>query len=162
MAAANLGISAKWYPHPSYPNGERSVSATEMKKFVLLAAIGLLLCGCGPPGAGFGPNPSPTRTLAVTENDHSATIRVGQKLEIALHAGNGMSNWTHPQSSDTSILAPTVDPAATAAIGVTLAMFAGTNPGTADVTSHASPKCPPNAACPAYIAVYSLKVTVTR
>jgi len=60
------------------------------------------------------------------------------------------------------VLAPTVDPAATAAIGVTLAMFVGMKPGTAEVTATSSPKCPPNAACPMYLAVYSLKVTVTR
>jgi hypothetical protein len=146
---------------PSYPNGRRSVSATEMKKFVLLAAIGLLLCACGSLGMGGSTNPSPTPTLGVTENEHTATVRVGQKLEVALHAANGMSNWTHPVSSDPSILAPTVDPAATAAIGVTLAMFVGTKPGTVEVTSNASPRCPPNAACPMYLAVYSLKVTVT-
>lgn len=144
---------------PCYPNGRRAVSATEMKKFVLLAAIGLLLSGCGSIRMGAGP--SPTQTVGVTENDHSATVRVGQKLELALHARSGMNNWTHPESSDVSVLRPTVDPAATAAIGVTLATFVGVKPGTAQVTSTASPKCPPNAMCPMYLQPYLLTVTVT-
>ncbi|HKW58534.1 MAG TPA: hypothetical protein VJR46_02140 [Candidatus Dormibacteraeota bacterium] len=97
----------------------------------------------------------------MTEQDHAATVHVGQRLEVALHAPNGMNNWTRPESSDLSILAPTVDPAATAAIGVTLAAFVGLKPGTADVTATASPKCPPGSACPMYVALYSLKVTVT-
>ena len=66
-------------------------------------------------------------------------------------------------SSDlTSVLAPTVDPAATAAIGVTLAAFKAMQPGQVDVTANASPKCSPGQACPMYLAVYSLKVTVIR
>jgi len=149
-------------PAPSYPNGRRRVSATEVKNIVLLAAIGLLLCGCGSVSIGAGASPSPTPTIGVTEQDHTATVRVGQRLEVALHAANGMANWKHPESSDPSILAPAVDPAATAAIGVTLAMFVGMKPGTVEVTSNASPKCPPNAACPMLVAVYSLKVTVTQ
>ena len=147
-------------PAPSYPNVARLVSATEVKKSLFAAAIGLLLCACGAvPGSG-GPATS-TPVLGVTEKDHAATVRVGQKLELALHASNGMNNWSHPESSDASVLAPAVDPAATAALGVTLAMFVAKKPGSVEVTATASPKCPPNAACPMYLALYSLKVTVT-
>lgn len=144
----------------SYPNGAGAVSATQMKKFLFAPAIGLLLAGCAHYMPAEQPTPTPS-AMAVTEKDHTATIHVGQKLEVALHAPNGMNNWSHPKSSDTSVLAPTVDPAATAAIGVTLAMFIAQKPGTAEVTATASPKCPPDAACPMYIALYSLKVTVT-
>jgi hypothetical protein len=144
---------------PSYPNVARVVSATEVKKSLFAAAIGLLVCACGAvPGAGGAP--TPTGVLGVTEKEHVATVHVGQKLELALHASNGMNNWSHPESSDTSVLAPSVDPAATAAIGVTLAMFIAKRPGTVDVTATASPRCPPNAACPMYLQEYSLKVTV--
>ncbi len=150
-------------PAPSYPNGAGAVSATQMKKFLFAPAIGLLLAACGAYSMpGQQPTPAPTPSaVGVTEKDHTATVHVGQKLELALHAPDGMNNWSHPKSSDTSVLAPTVDPAATAAIGVTLAMFIGQKPGTAEVTATASPKCPPDAACPMYIALYSLKVTVT-
>ena len=141
-----------------------------MNRFVLAAALGLLLSGCGPAGAGSGSNPSPTPSerpgfgYDVTAGDHdkAVTMRVGQKLEIALHAPNGMNNWTHPESSDTSILAPIPDPAATAARGVTLAAFEARKPGQVDVTANASPTCTPGAPCPMYLAVYSLRVTVTR
>ena len=147
---------------PCYPNGGKAVSATEMKKFLLAAAIGLLPCACGAvAGGGAAVTPSHSAVVGVSEQDHAAKLTVGQKIELALHAPNGMNNWSHPASSDTSVLAPTVDPAATAAIGVTLAMFIAQKPGTAEVTATASPKCPPNAACPMYIAVYNLKVTVT-
>ncbi len=135
-----------------------------MKNRLFVAAIALLVCACGATGTGAGSNPSPTPSeqVTVTEQDHTATLHVGQRLEVALHAPNGMNNWTHPASSDRSVLAPAVDPAATAAIGVTLAAFVGLKPGTVDVTSTASPKCPPGAACPMFVAVYSLQVTVTK
>ena len=88
-------------------------------------------------------------------------MHVGQTLEVVLHAGNGLNDWTHPASSDQSILNPIVDPAATAARGVTLAAFRAAKAGQAEVSSTASPRCSPGQACPMYLAVYSLKVTVT-
>jgi hypothetical protein len=130
-----------------------------MKKIVVAAAIGLLLGACGSP-ANSNLMPTPRPQVNVTELDHAVTIHVGQKLELALRAANGMNNWTHPETSDASVLAHTVDPAATAALGVTLAAFLGIKPGTAQVTSNASPRCPPGAACPMYIAVLSLNVMI--
>lgn len=88
-------------------------------------------------------------------------MRVGQKLEVVLHANSGMANWTSPRSSNVSILVPIVNPAATAARGVTLAGFQALAPGEAEITSNASPKCSPGQACPMYIAVFSVKVTIT-
>jgi hypothetical protein len=131
-----------------------------MKKFLFATAIGLLLTACGSFGTA-GSSASPIPQLAVTEKDHTATVRVGQKLEIALHAASGLNDWTHPKSSDETILAPAVDPAATAARGVTLAAFEARSTGEAEVTATASPLCSPGQACPMYLAVYSLKVSVT-
>jgi hypothetical protein len=141
-----------------------------VKKFVLAAAIGLLLAGCGSTGSGSGANPSPSPTsrgglgfdVTAGDSDHTVTMGVGQRLEVILHAPNGMKNWTHPESSDPTVVASIVDPAAAAARGVTLAAFEAKKPGVADLTSNASPLCPTGAACPMYIAVYSLRVTVTR
>jgi hypothetical protein len=99
--------------------------------------------------------------VTATEKDHFVTMHVGQKLEVVLRAGQGMNDWSHPASSDTSVLEPIVDPAATAAIGVTLAAFQAVRPGQVDVTANAGPKCSPGQACPMYIAVYALRVTVT-
>ena len=145
------------------------LGGSSRKKFVLAAAIGLLLAGCGAGGIGSGSNPTPSPTepgyrydVTASDHDQAVTMRVGQKLEVALHAPNGMNNWTHPQSSDTSVLAPTVDPAATAARGVTLAAFEARKPGQVDVTANASPMCTPGAPCAMYLAVYSMKVTVTQ
>ena len=127
-----------------------------------MVAVGLLLAGCGRyVGFGSSPSPSPTPVVTVTEQTHVATLHAGQRLEVVLHASNGMSNWTNVRSSDTTVLAPVVDTRATAAVGVTIAAFQALRPGTAQITATASPRCPPNAMCPMYVALYSLKVTVT-
>ena len=88
-------------------------------------------------------------------------MHVGQKLVVVLHAPSGMSSWTHPISSDNSILAPIVDPAAMAARGVTLAAFEARKQGQVEVSANASPLCSPGQACPMLVAVYALKVTIT-
>lgn len=140
---------------------------TDMKRILVVLAAALALSGCGSVGAGTGSGPSPSTNpglnfaVAVSEKDKAATLHVGQKLEVVLHASTGMANWTQPKSSDTSILAPVVNPAATAARGVTLAAFQAMAPGQVDITSNASPVCAPGMACPMYVAVYSVKVTIT-
>jgi hypothetical protein len=45
--------------------------------------------------------------------------------------------------------------------GVTLAALKAIAPGQAEITAYASPHCPPGTACPMYVAVWSVKVTVT-
>lgn len=142
-----------------------------MKLLVLLGAVAVLFASCGYSpcacdGAGTLPiqtSPSPGFGFDVTatEKDHAVTMRVGQKLEVVLRAPQGMNNWTHPVSNDTSVLMPIVDPAATAAVGVTLAAFEARKAGQVELTANASPRCSPGQACPAYLAVYSLRVTVT-
>jgi hypothetical protein len=138
-----------------------------MKGFLLAAAAGLLLSACGATGIGGGTNPSPSPTagdrfdVTATEADHAITIHAGQTLELVLHKQNGLNNWSHPSSNDESVLTPIVDPAASAARGVTLAAFRAQKPGSVDVTATASPVCPSGAMCPMYLALYSLRVTVT-
>ena len=136
----------------------------------VVAAALLLLTACGAAGIGGGTNPTPSPTpssgqrfdVTATEQDHALTMRVGQSLEVVLHKSNGLNSWSHPSSSDETLLAPIVDPAASAARGVTLAAFVARMPGTVDVTATASPVCPSGAMCPMYVALYSLKVTVTQ
>ena len=139
-----------------------------MRKFMLAAAIGLLSVACGATRIGTGSNPTPSPSspgqrfdVTATDTDHPITIRSGQTLEVVLHAPTGVNSWTHPVSSDESTLAPIVDPAASAARGVTLAAFQARKVGEVDVTATASPICSPGMACPMYIALYSLKVTIT-
>jgi hypothetical protein len=138
-----------------------------MKKFLIVLASALALTACGSfgPGTGSGPTPSTgpglNFDLAVSEKDHAATMHVGQKLEVVLHASNTMANWTPPKSSDTSILASIANTKAAAARGVTLAAFQAMAPGQVEITSNASPVCPTGQACPMYVQVYLLKVTIT-
>lgn len=139
----------------------------EMRILMLVAAAAVLISGCGSVGTASSPSPSPsagsnlTFDVTVTETTRAASMRVGQKLEVVLHAGNGMNNWTQPRSSDESILTPIVDPAATAVRGVTLAAFQAKGPGQVDITAYGSPICPSGQACPMYVMLFSVKVTVT-
>jgi hypothetical protein len=138
-----------------------------LKKYVLAAAIGILITACGASGIGPGSNPSPSPLpsarfdVTVTETDHAVTMHVGQTLEVVLHAGAHLNAWTHPASNDPSILASIVDPAATPVRGVTLGAFKAVKVGQAEVSSTASPLCSPGQPCPMYLALYSLNVTIT-
>lgn len=98
--------------------------------------------------------------MVVTENDQAITIHPGQKLEVVLHAKPGMSNWSNVRSSDSSILKPIVNPAATAVRGVTLAAFKALTPGQAVITASAGAACSPGSACPMFAVLYSVTVTV--
>jgi len=97
--------------------------------------------------------------VAATEQDHAVVMHVGQKLQVVLHGG-GQVNYQQVQSSDTSVLAPTVDPAATAVRGVTLAAFVAKSAGTSRVTAVGAPVCPSGQACPMFAVLYTLNVTV--
>ena len=136
-----------------------------MKALLIAVAAALAITACGSFGAGSDTSPSPGSglrfDLAVSEKDKTAGMHVGQKLEVVLHAPTGMANWTAPKSSNESILAPTVNTGATSARGVTLAGFQALAPGEVEITSNSSPSCSPGQACPMYIAVFSVKVTVT-
>jgi hypothetical protein len=138
-----------------------------MRSLLLVIAAALLITGCGSTGTGSGQSPSPSTgsnlnfDVTVTETIRAASIRVGQKLEVVLHANTGMTNWTQPKSSDESILTPVVNPAATAVRGATLAAFEAKAPGQVDITAYASPVCPSGQACPMYVMVFSARVTIT-
>ncbi len=126
---------------------------------------GLILTGCGSAGAGSGSTPGvtpsgPQFNVSVTEKDSAVQMHAGQKLEVVLHANPNMNNWSPPRSSDEAILAPIVNPAGTAVVGVTLAAFQALAPGVAEVTAVGSPRCPSGQACPMYAILYSLKVTI--
>jgi hypothetical protein len=137
-----------------------------MRILLVAIAAALAMSACGTVGTGSSPSPTPSTVpnlnfdVTVSEKDTAATMRVGQKLEVVLRANNGMTNWSPPKSSDESILAPIVDPAATAARGVTLAAFQAKSTGPADITAYAGPLCSPGQACPMYVVVFSVRVTV--
>jgi hypothetical protein len=139
--------------------------------FVWLLAA-LVLSGCGAVGGGAAPptstpsdspaaSPGAGFDVTVTESIHSVTLRAGQTLAVVLHAKPGMTNWNGVQSSDHSVLAPIVNPAASAARGVTLAAFKAIAPGKARIDASAGPLCSPGQACPQYLMVLTIAVTVT-
>jgi hypothetical protein len=138
-----------------------------MVKTALAGAIAaLLISACGSVGTGSEPSPSSSTgpglgfDAMVTEHDKAITIQVGQKLEVVLHAKPGMTNWSNVRSSDTSVLTPIVNPAATAVRGVTLAAFQAEARGQANITATAGAACSPGQACPMYAILYSVTVTV--
>ena len=91
-----------------------------MRNQLLVVTAALLISGCGSAGTASSPSPSPSSNVnfdvTVTETTKAASMRVGQKMDVVLHAGSGMNNWTQPRSSDESILVPIVNPAATAGV----------------------------------------------
>jgi hypothetical protein len=150
--------------------GWGGVRCVFMMKTALIAAVtALVLSACGSAGIGSAPSPTPNPSegpglgfdAQVTELDTAITIHTGQKLEVVLHARSGMTNWSNVRSSDTSVLSPIVNPAATAVRGVTLAAFQALAPGRADITAIAGAACSPGQACPMYAILYSATVTVT-
>jgi len=151
------------------PGASRARCVFMVKTAVLAAVAGLLICACGgvpPPMPGIGPAPRPSSgpgfgfDAMVTEKDKAITIQVGQKLEVVLHANAGMTNWSNVRSSDTSVLTPIVNPAATAVRGVTLAAFQAQTQGQSVITASAGAACSPGQACPMYAILYSVTVTV--
>jgi hypothetical protein len=158
------GATAQVLPSSSPPR------CVFMVKTALIAAVtALVLAACGSAGIGSSPSPTPNPSegpglgfdAQVTELDTAITIHTGQKLEVVLHARAGMTDWSNVRSSDTSVLSPIVNPAATAVRGVTLAAFQALAPGRADITAIAGAACSPGQACPMYALLYSVTVTVS-
>jgi hypothetical protein len=130
---------------------------------LLVVVLALLVVSCGAAGQGASPSPSENPMhfdVTATEKDHAVSMHVGQKLELVLHGG-GLLRYQQVTSSNTSILEPTVDPAATAVIGVTLAAYKARASGVARVTAVGVPVCPSGQACPMLAVLYTLTVTVT-
>jgi hypothetical protein len=130
---------------------------------LLVVVLAVLVVSCGDTGQGASPSPSENPMhfdVTATEKDHAVSMHVGQKLELVLHGG-GQLTYQQVTSSNTSILEPTVDPAATAVRGVTLAAFKAMASGVARVTAVGSPVCPSGQACPMLAVLYTLTVTVT-
>ena len=128
----------------------------------VVIVLALLAMSCGSVGQGAAPSPSDNPMhfdVTATEKDHAVSMLVGQKLELVLHVGGNLS-YQQVTSSDTSVLEPTVDPAASAVRGVTLAAFKARAAGESRVTSVGSPVCPSGPACPMFAVLYMLTVTV--
>jgi hypothetical protein len=140
-----------------------------MVKTALMAAfVVVALSACGSVGSGGPPIGSPSPSFApgvgfdavVTERNTAVTIHAGQKLEVVLRAASGMANWGNVRSSDTSVLTPIPNPAATAMVGVTLAAFKAVAPGQAIITASAGAQCSPGQACPMIAVLFTATITV--
>ncbi len=134
-------------------------------RFLLLAFAILLAwtaAACG--SAGTGPAASPSATapsqLTVADSGRTVTIGVGASLEVALQAQPGFSQWSHPSSTNASVLAPQVDPRAAAVQGMTLASFRAAGRGVADIQSASGAACSPGTACPALARAWQVHVIV--
>jgi len=129
----------------------------------LMACGNVSTCACGAERVYPSPplTPGPGFDAVVTEQDTVITIHTGDKLEVVLHARPGMTNWSNVRSSDTTVMSPVVNPAATAARGVTLAGFQAQKAGHAMITASAGAACSPGQACPQFAVLYSVTVTVT-
>jgi phage tail protein X len=138
-----------------------------MRAGLIAAVAAVALSACGAVGIGAAPPATPSTgpglgyDVAVTEKDSTARMAVGQKLEAVLHARPGMAAWSNVRSSDQSVLVPMVNPAATAVRGVTLAAFQALAPGKAQITATAGADCSAGQACPQYMMVLTIDVTVT-
>jgi hypothetical protein len=147
-----------------YVGGEAYVGyfVVQMIRLVAVVVVALSLGACG--DYRFAPGPSPANPgvgydVMVTEQDHTATVRVGQTLLLELHAKQGMTDWHDVKSSDTSVLAPmTID--VMVPRGVTLAAFKGVSQGQVRVGAIGGPLCSPAQPCPAILITYSLRVSV--
>jgi hypothetical protein len=138
-----------------------------MKAVFVSMLAALVLGGCGAVGGGAAqPTSSPSTDpgagldVIATESTRSVTLHVGQTLAVVLHARPGMTNWNGVRSSDQSVLVPIVNPAAAAARGVTLSAFKAVAAGKAHIDASAGPLCSPGMACPAYLMVLTIEVTV--
>jgi hypothetical protein len=124
-----------------------------------------MVTGCATPGIGSGSGPKRTGTPPVNyvasaiEQGRPVTVTTGQRLIVTLHAESGMNNWIGLRSSDTSLLKP-IPIDVMVPKGATVAAFQAVSPGQVMVTAVASPACSPAQACPAYVMLYSLQVTV--
>ncbi|HEV2216340.1 MAG TPA: hypothetical protein VGV88_02095 [Candidatus Dormibacteraeota bacterium] len=135
----------------------------------LLVLLTLLACACGPAHACQGctaptvpvvTTAAPGFDVLITDTDRAVTVRLGQRIELVLHARPGMSSWSGVNVDDSTIL-KAVPTGITAARGVTIAGYAAVRPGTATIRATATPLCSPGQACPLFAMLFEAQVTVT-
>ncbi|HVA25555.1 MAG TPA: hypothetical protein VMW62_14315 [Chloroflexota bacterium] len=143
------------------------------KALTLVAVAGFLLMGCGAGGGASSPparpsviaSPtggtalSPAATITNAGEGKSVQVHVGQVVDLALKADDTMEPWqvTNP---DAAILAPSVNPAAAAAKGMTLRAFKAVGAGTATISATDRPVCNPGQACSHLIRAFTATVVV--
>jgi hypothetical protein len=112
-----------------------------------------------PSSAGGTSALEPALTITNADDGKTFQVRVGQVVDVALKAEAGMDNWQVANPA-ASILAPTVNPAAAAAQGVTLRAFKAVGAGTATIEATDRPTCGPGQACPHFVRAFRATVVV--
>ena len=116
--------------------------------------------GAGSAGAGAGTNAlSPAVTITTQDDGKTFHVKVSQVVDLALQAAQGMANW-EVQNPDPAVLAPTVNPAAAAAQGMTLRAFKSVATGQAVIMATDRPMCNPGVPCPQFIRAFKATVVV--
>jgi hypothetical protein len=137
---------------------------------ICVAALSIAACGAVRGGA-QEPSPTPSEIplpispahgfdVLITDQDRDVTVRVGQKVEVFLRARPGMTGWGGIMADDPSVL-NAIPTGIMVVKGASIAGFVAKTAGVTNVTAYASPQCPPNAACPMYAMLYSVRVTVS-
>jgi hypothetical protein len=129
---------------------------------IVVSIAAAVLCACGAtsgPVAPETPAPAAGFDVLITNKDQDVTVYPGQKVEVYLTEGAGMTVWSNLRSSDESVLAP-VPTGTLAPRGVTLGGFQAVAAGTATITATAGAACSPGQACPMYAVLFSVRVTV--
>ena len=125
----------------------------------------LLIVGCGSVagGARVSPSPVPTAGRVLTDTDVGKTfqIHVGQMVSVTLHQSGGANAWSALRSTNSSVLAETVDTRRLTAKGVTLGTFKAMAVGTAQLQATSGPACPPLQVCPDLVRLWSATIQVT-
>jgi hypothetical protein len=140
---------------------------------VAIVAMVMTIAACGAAGGGGAAAPSPTPSqvplpggpaagfdVLITDQDRDVSVRVGQRIEVFLRAKPGMTDWSSIQVDIPGVLVP-VPTGIASARGVTVAGFDALTAGVVNITANAGPQCPPNAMCPMYEALFSVRVSVT-
>jgi len=141
-------------------------------KLIGICVVALSIAACGAVGGGAQePSPTPSEIplptspthgfdVLITDQDRDVTVRVGQKVEVFLRARPGMTGWSGIRADDPPVLSA-IPTGITVVKGASIAGFVAQAAGVTNVTAYASPQCPPNAMCPMYAMLFSVRVTVT-
>ena len=103
---------------------------------------------------------SPALTITLADENKTEHVKVGQVLDLALRAASDMQNW-QVQDADASVLQSTVNPAATAARGITLRAFKAIGAGTATIRATDRSICTTGQACPRLVQAFAVTIVVT-
>lgn len=132
----------------------------------VLAVVVIAVCGSAA-GGPAAPSPTPPTSpdagfdVLITDHDRAVAVLVGQRIEVYLALRSGMTEWRNLVVDDTSVVQPVNTGIVPPPRGMTIAGFVALHPGTANITATAGPQCSPGQACPAYLVLFSVRLTVS-